>query len=306
MNYKNENDYPDDEIDLKELFGIFYDRFFLISGITTFFILASLAFAFLSPNKYTSFALLSNADTSGSISSPLSNFSGFAGLAGISMSGESGNKIDESIARIYSLNFFVNNFLPNIKPEDLFASKGWNAQTNQLIYDSDIYDSSKNLWVGKGKTAEDNKPSFQEFYKKYKKILSISVDKNTNFITISIEQYSPYLAKEWIDVIINNINYEMKALDQKRAESSILFLNEYAKENNLSEIEDAINNLLEQEMNNLMLASAKDSYVFNIIQPSFVPEERSSPDRLVILLIGLFLSFVAIILFAIIPHYWNK
>ena len=69
-------------------------------------------------------------------------------------------------------------------------------------------------------------PSDQEAYEKYKNILSINDDKKTGFVSVSISHPSPYIAKEWTDIIIFNINESMREVDKRDSLNSINFLNQ--------------------------------------------------------------------------------
>ena len=63
----------------------------------------------------------------------------------------------------------------------MFAVKGWNQETNELIYDTEVYNSNTKAWTRgppKGKKAE---PSSWELYEKFKEYLSVGEDKVSGF-----------------------------------------------------------------------------------------------------------------------------
>lgn len=294
---------PNDEININEFFKIIfrYKLSSLIIIITSTVI--SLYIAISSPNKYISSAILVSNYENGSSSSSISGLSGLAGMAGISLPNEPIDKSVEAIERIKSFDFFSNHFIPNIELPILYASKDWDRSKNKLIYDSNIYDASSEKWTrgpGINKKAE---PSLQEAYIKYKRILAITRNEKTNFIELSVEHYSPFIAKEWVDLIVKNINLEMKLIDQRTSSESINYLNKISNETNIYELKQVINTLLEKQMQNLMLSSSRDDYIFTEIQKAIVPELKSHPKRSVILILGFIAGVFLSVLFSLSMHF---
>jgi LPS O-antigen subunit length determinant protein (WzzB/FepE family) len=262
-----------------------------LSFITLTFFLVSIFYASKLPNVYTSHAILAPniEDKSGP---NLSSYSAIAGIAGIGLPSESYSKSQEAMERLKSLDFFTNQFLPYVKLENIFAVEDWNAITNKLKYDESLYNSSKNRWVRDAEPPYKSIPSNQEAYEIYRDIFSISEDKNTKFVTISISHKSPHIADSWLKIIIKNINESMRFFDQKKAENAIDFLNKEAEVTRFTELSEAIGQLLETQMQTLMLTSISDDYVFKTISSSYAPEEKSSPNRFSIIFFITILGFI--------------
>lgn len=286
------NDNPSDEIDLKDIFVAIWEHKLTVINICIFSAILSVLIALYLPNTYISKTLLAPTSSEETLSSKLSNLSSFSNIAGINLSGETASKSTEAIARIKSYDFFVNQFLPNINLEDLMAVERWNPDDNSLSYKSSAYDDKTKKWADNFLSPRSRSPSIQKAYEEYQKILSISEDRKTSFITISIEHKSPFLAKEWLDFVIANINEVMRIEDITKAQNSISFLNESAKSANIQSIKEAIASLLESQMKNLMLASSTDSYVFNVLDLPIVPEKKSGPARALICFLGIFLGIM--------------
>ena len=288
---KNTNEFVyDDEINLSELFSIFWKNKFLILSITFSSALFAIFYSLSLPNIYKSQALLSPSDAESSISMT-SKIGGLAGLAGISVPDEAGNKSTEAIARINSFEFFENLFLPNVMFQDLVAAKSWNPQLNILQYDDDLFDKDTNKW----KVDNNNSslmPSNQEAYLEYKNIMNISQEQKTGFVTISIKHRSPYIAKQWTNLIVNLINQSMRNIERERALKSINFLNTQFLRLNYDEIKESVANLLEEEMKSLMMIEADEDYVFKTINSAIVPERKSEPRRSVIVIVSSLLGFM--------------
>ena len=79
------NEY-DDEIDLRELFGVLWSGKFKIIAITAIFAVGSVFYALWIPNQYKATALLAPAQSDGGgLSSTLGQLGGLASLAGVSI-----------------------------------------------------------------------------------------------------------------------------------------------------------------------------------------------------------------------------
>ena len=217
----------------------------------------------------------------------------------------SGNasKTDEAMERIKSFEFFSNYFLPNIKLEQLLAVKKWNPDLNSLIYEEELFNSSTGKWTNKNQSSEQNIPSDQKAYKRYRQMLGMNVDDTSGFVTISISHMSPFVAKDWLDLIIYYINESMREIDKKDAQNAIDYLNESSKYTSVSSLREVMNILLESKMQTLMLASSNKAYVFKIIDSPIVPEVKSSPSRSLICIFGTILGGFLSIIIVFIRHY---
>tara|TARA_Y100000739_G_C20568946_1_gene446761 strand:+ start:55 stop:999 length:945 start_codon:yes stop_codon:yes gene_type:complete len=293
-----------DEIDLKELFGVLWGKKFMIISITSLFALMSVLYALWLPNFYHSSAVLLPSSSNDSLSSKLSSFSGLAGLAGVDLPAGEASKSQEAVKRIKSLEFFSNFFLPEVKMEDIIAVDRWLPQNNVLIYDSKLFDKKNNKWVREVSYPYKTIPSNQEAFLEYKeKILTISEDQLTSFVTITIRHQSPFIAKEWLDIIIRNINSSMRLEDEIIAKNSIKYLNDYYKTTNIQSLRESISSLQESQMQTLMIASSTDDYIFKTIDSPAVPELKSGPRRSIISIIGTLLGAIISILIALVRHY---
>lgn len=245
---------------------------------TSLFVIYSL---FL-PNIYTSSALLLASEEQDSLSSNISRFSPFASLTGVNLTEVS--KSLEAIKRIESFEFFSKLFVPNIKYENLVAAKKWDPELNQVIYNEDLF--SKGEWL---ETSHEI-PSLQLAYLDYRSMLQILDEKNTPFVRISIKHVSPNIAKEWVDLVISQINMSIQNEDRLTAERSIDFLNNYYINTNIQSMKESTSVLIESQMQKLMFVSSTNNYVFKVIDSPIVPERSSEPRRLSLVILGTFLG----------------
>ena len=244
-------------------------------------------------------------NSSGSISGALSSYSGLAGLAGIRIpsANDEGNTA-QAIEKISSLSFFEKNVLTNINLPDLMAVKSWNPISNSLSYDNKIYDSKKDAWVRDYSYPQQQIPSSQESYQVFKtKHLSLIEDKKSGFIILSIKHQSPFIAKQWSELVVNEINSFYRQKDKSESEKAVSYLNKQIAKTSLSEIKVVLAQLLQEETKKLTLIEANKFYVFDFIDPPAVMEKKSEPDRLLICILSALLGIILGILLVLIRHY---
>lgn len=305
---KHPNDF-DDEIDLRELFYVLLEGKWIIVSLTAFVSIIGVIYSLLLPNIYESKAMLVPVNSSSGISGALGSYSGLAGLAGISLpsGGDEGNSA-KAIQKISSLSFFENNILPNIHLPDLMAVKSWNSKTNTLTFDDSIYDTNSNTWIRDFSYPQQQIPSAQESFEVFKTAhLSLSEDKKSGFITLAIKHQSPFIAKQWVELVINEVNAFYRQKDKSESEKAVSYLNQQISITGLSEIKQVIAQLLQEETKKLTLIEANQYYVFDYIDPPAVMEKKSEPKRALICILSALLGGMLSILLVLIRHYaFNK
>ena len=305
---KHPNDF-DDEIDLRELFYVLLEGKWIIVSLTAFVSIVGVIYSLLLPNIYESKAMLVPVNSSSGISGALGSYSGLAGLAGISLpsGGDEGNSA-KAIQKISSLSFFENNILPNIHLPDLMAVKSWNSKTNTLTFDDSIYDTNSNTWIRDYSYPQQQIPSAQESFEVFKTAhLSLSEDKKSGFITLSIKHQSPFIAKQWVELVINEVNAFYRQKDKSESEKAVNYLNQQISITGLSEIKQVIAQLLQEETKKLTLIEANQYYVFDYIDPPAVMEKKSEPKRALICILSALLGGMLSVLLVLIRHYaFNK
>ena len=305
------NKYPNDfdsEIDIKELIDALFHEKKIIFSVTAFISIIGVIYSLLLPNIYQSKAVLVPVSPSSSISSALKSYSSLAGLGGFNLpsSVDEGNTV-KAYKKLTSLSFFENNILPNIFLPNLIAVKSWNSDKNQLVYDESIYNKTTNDWVRSYSYPQKQIPSAQESFEVFiNEHLSLSEDTGTGFITLKIKHQSPFVAKTWTDLLINEVNIFYRQKDKLQSAKAVSYLNEQIAMTNLSEIKLVLAELLQQETQKLTLIEANESYVFEYIDPPAVMEEKSEPKRALICILVAILGGIFSISFVLIKHYFYK
>jgi hypothetical protein len=304
---KHPNDF-DDEIDLRELFYVLLEGKWIIVSLTTFVSIIGVIYSLSLPNIYESKAMLAPVNSSSGISGALGSYSGLAGLAGISLpSGDGEGNSAKAIQKISTLSFFKNNILTNIYLPDLMAFKSWNSKTNTAAFDESIYDTSSNSWIRDFTYPKQQIPSAQESFRVFKtQHLSLSEDKKSGFITLVVKHQSPFIAKQWAELVVNEVNAFYRQKDKSESEKAVSYLNQQISMTGLSEIKLVIAQLLQEETKKLTLIEANKYYVFDYIDPPAVMEQKSEPKRATIcILIALFGGILSILL-VLVRHYVVK
>lgn len=295
------------EVSLKELLGALFNGKWIIVCITGFFSILSVLIALSLPNIYKAQVLLApamNEQPSG-LGALTGQFGGLASLAGIELGGSDTGKTVMALQVLQSRQFIGDFVTKHDVLTSLMAVEGWDLQTNQLIYDESKYAVDEAKWVRDVKPPRYSKPSLQEAFVAFEKIFSVDQNKDNGMVTISIEHYSPYLAKKWVDLIVDDINQNMKERDVKEAQRSIEYLQREIVKANIAELKSVLYQLVEEQTKTLMLANVREEYTFKTLDPAQVPELKEKPNRALISILGFVLGGMLGV-FIVLIRYLNK
>ena len=298
----------DDEINLRELFTVLWVGKIKIIAITAMFAIMSVFYALSVPNQYkASVSLVPAQQQSGGISGALAQLGGIASLAGVSLG--SGDSSESQIAqRIMQSWSFIDDFIKSNNLEiDIFAAEGWDRASGKLNIDEDLYNSGTKQWLVKNE--ETNKvgmPSSWRLFETFTEILSVSEDKKTGLVSMSIEYYSPQIAKQWLDMYISAINKHMQERQMAKVTRNIEYLEAQIAKTTIAEMQEVFYTIIEEQLKSKMLAEANPDYAFVAVSPSMVPEQKSQPKRALICILGTLLGGMLSILMVLIMHYAKK
>ncbi|EGR2772864.1 LPS O-antigen length regulator [Vibrio parahaemolyticus] len=279
----------DDEIDLRELFKALWKGKWIIIATTFIFAIGSVFYAMSLPNIYKADALLAPAESSngGGLSKMAGQLGGLAALAGVNIGGSETSQTELAVQVMMSRQFIEYYINKHNLLVPLMAAKGWDINNDKLIIDSDIYSIENDKWLRKPVGLRGSKPTAQEAFEVFlKEVFSIKQDKESGLYTVSIMYYSPFLAKEWVNWLIEDINKVMRERAIKDTNQNLSYLNDQLQKTSVTEMQSTFYKLIEEQTKSLMLAEVQDEFVFKTIDPAVVPESSYSPKRLIICVAG--------------------
>lgn len=295
----------EDEIDLRELFSVLWSSRRLILIITLTFTLLSVIYALITPNQYKATILLAPAQqNTGGISSALGQFGGLASLAGISLG--DGQDSDARIAiEVMQSRSFIEQFIKQSGiVVELMAVKRWDTDAKRLVIDSNVFDTQTRQWTRKPPAGRTATPSLREAYKVFDERLQVSEDKKTGLISVSIEYFSPYLAKQWVENYILAVNLYLQQRKLARIDKNIRYLKEQIPTTSVAEMREIFFTLIEEQIKSKMLVEASPEYAFSAVGDVMVPEEKSQPKRALIVVLGMLLGAMLSICLVLLRFYW--
>ena len=290
---------PSDEVDLKALFIYLWNKKFIIAFITMLFAVTSVVVALNLPNIYQAEALLAPAEDeqNGGLASLAGQFGGLANLAGISVGG-SGNKEVKLALEVLKSRQFSSQFIQKHDVlKELMATESWDLTTNTLLFDPTIYNQTTGEWVREVTLPFKPKPSMQEAHEKYLEKVVIEENQETGMIKLAVLHHSPYVAKQWVDWLIDDINLVMKARDVAEANKSAEFLTQQISKTDVFDIKSVLYKLLEEQAKTIMFANVREEYIFKTVDPAVVPEKKAKPRRGLICIVGTALGMFVSIFF---------
>lgn len=301
-------DYQDDEIDLRELFGIIWQGKWWIIAITFVFAVGTVIYSLSLPNIYKSEATLAPTEeaSGGGISQMAGQLGGLASLAGVNLGQQGADKTTIAL-EILKSRAFIRGFVEkyDILPE-LMAVEGWNRGSG-IEFDDETYNSDSQEWVREVEPPQQPKPSSWEYVKVFREeVLEVSKDDTTGLVTIAVNHQSPEIAQQWVVWLIEEINNHMRERDIQEAQRSLEYLDEELQNTSLSDMQQVFYQLIEKQTQTIMLANVRPEYIFQTLDPAVVPEQKAKPSRALICIIGTFLGGFLGVGFVLVRNIFRK
>ena len=267
----------DDEIDLRELFAVLWVGKIKIIAISALFAVASVIYALSVPNQYKATVLLAPAQSSGgALSGALGQLGGLASLAGVSIGGgeSSEAQIAQEIMKSWS---FIESFIAdNDLAVEVFAAEGWSKGSNELQINDDVYDTQNKQWLIENEAGLVGPPSSWKLFEKFSEQLAVSEEKKSGLVSVSMEYYSPQIAKQWLDMYVSAVNAHMQQRKVAEVTNNISYLQAQIEKTSIAEMREVFYTIIEEQTKNKMVAEASPEYAFVAVSPSMVPEAKVS------------------------------
>jgi len=282
--------YPDDEIDLRELFATLWRGKWIIILVTIVFAAGGVFFALSKPDIYQSSVLLAPTQDEGGAGGLSGQLGGLGSLAGISLGGGGSNQTAMAKAVLQSRVFLAGFIDRHTLSIPLMATEAWDMENEKWIINREVYNPEAGEWLT-DEQGENLKPTDWDMVKTFKEgYLSLTNDEETGMVTLNIKSQSPPVAKEWAEKLVHDINEHMREQDVKEAEARIAYLEGKLQETNIAGMQQVFYQLIESETRTVMLANAQDEYIFKTVDPAVVPQEKSEPKRALIAVVATMLG----------------
>mgnify|MGYP006077804385 FL=1 len=295
----------DDEIDLRELFSVVWAGKILIVAITAVFALVSVGYALSLANQYKASAVVSPAQSGGSsLGAMAGQLGGLASLAGINIGSGESNETQEAMEIMQSWGFMEEFIQTHDLQVPIYAAIGWDKGSNSLKLDNDLYDATSERWlIEDDESGENRAPSSWELYEKFRERVAVSQDKKSGLINISVEYYSPQIAKQWVDLFIITINDYMRARKLEQVNRNIEYLTAQIDKTAIADMREVFYQLVEEQTKSKMLAEASPEYAFVTVSRAMVPEQKSQPKRALVCILGALLGGMLSVLWVLFRRY---
>jgi LPS O-antigen subunit length determinant protein (WzzB/FepE family) len=295
----------DDEIDLRELFSVLWAGKKLIVAVTAIFAVVSVIYALSLANQYKASAVVSPAHSGGSsLGAMAGQLGGLASLAGINIGSGESNETQEAMEIMQSWGFIEAFIQTHALQVPAYAATGWDKGSNSLKLDDDLYDAASKRWLIEDDASGENRaPSSWELYESFKSRVAVSQDKTSGLINVSVEYYSPQIAKQWVDLFIRTINDYMRARKLEQVNRNIEYLTVQIEKTAIADMREVFYQLIEEQTKSKMLAEASPEYAFVTVSRAMVPEQKSQPKRALVCILGTLLGGMLSVLWVLVRRY---
>nr|WP_254618331.1 Wzz/FepE/Etk N-terminal domain-containing protein [Vibrio metschnikovii] len=282
----------EDEIDLRELFIALWKGKWIIIATTFIFAVGAVLYALSQPNIYKADALLAPAESGagGGLARMAGQLGGLAAIAGVNLGGGETSQTELAAQVMQSrqfLEYFIDKYdlwLP------LMAIKAWDAESNQLVIDHDLYDVQTQTWLREPKGLRGAEPTAQEAIEAFKDIFSVNSSRDSGLYTVSITHLSPYIAQQWVSLLVDEINQVMRERTIAETTKNLAYLQEQLQRTSIAAMQATFYSLIEEQTKSLMLAEVQEEFVFKVVDPAVVPELKDGPKRALICVLGTLLG----------------
>ncbi len=284
LQVSNEHSKSDNNEHFLQMINVLWDEKLKILIISILFTTMGLIYSFNLPNIYKAQATLATSEeqSSSNISSIANQFGGLASLAGVNLSSNSLDRTTFALEILQS-RVFINDFIKKRKLEPfIIAAESWDD--GEIKFNDKIYNPNTNEWNKKNFGNDENYPSEWKLYKDFKLIFKVVRDKTTGLIYLSAEHISPVIAKNIVDWLIFDLNEHVRNVEINEAKNSVDFLNKELSNTPVADMQSMFYKLIEKQYQIIMLANVREQYILKVIDPAVIPEEKSRPQKLLIVI----------------------
>lgn len=263
------------EITVSDVFGAVLNHRWRVLTAVVLFTAAAIAASYLMTPVYRASTLLapSGTESDGMLTETSRRYLDLAGLGG---PGTATQRREELMALLASRQFTYR----FIREEEVLPE----------LY-PDQWDEESGGWH---ESAGSDTPTMWRAYRYFdSSVRHVYLNEETGLITLSVEWTEPATASEWANSLVARANRYLRDRAIREAESSLDYLSRELQQTTAGEVRDALYRLVELEMQRKMLANVRNEYGFEVLDPAVPPEDKVSPNRRIIALVGLLLGALA-------------
>ncbi len=285
--YANANCIEEDEIDLRELFATIWSNKYKIIIFTFIITTLTIIYVLSIPNSYKSSVVLAPQEQSKGMN--LGGLSALAGIAGVNIGGGSMDAYN-------SLNTIINNYgfqkmlVEKYNLSEKLSPKNMDKNLVFALGIKNLY----NLFHSDKKDIRSKDEIEYDTIKQLQKDISISSDKKSGAITLSVTLQDRFLAKKLLEIYLNESTNYLRKIDMIDINKKLKYYrNELA---NISDIElkAQISQLMSALVQKRVLSSASEFYIVKEMTKPEVAyiKDKDKPKRGLIVIVAFITSII--------------
>ena len=304
INIANEGDV---EIDLLKLARVIWKGKKLIIWMVVILTLTTAVASFFMTNIYTAKAVLkpvSPKDNGGRLSSLASQFGGMAALAGIAMpnptsSTEIVKLLESNILRKNIIERY--NLLPVLFPDKWDEEKKTWKKSGVSLNPLNLISKIKHKQSKTGKKDPDV-PDTWDGIRELDKNVNIHYNLKEDIITITVNFRDPDMAAKIANYFIASANDHISSEAKRIAGINKDYLEKQLQETKDNLVQQKIYSLIAEKIETMMMAEVKEGFAFKVLDPPMIPDMKSSPKRVQMVII----AFIASLLLAVFVVFFRE
>ena len=138
----------------------------------------------------------------------------------------------------------------------------------------DMWDASEQRW------ADGFKPDRGEVFTRFRdEVRSINRDEETGIVTVSMTWPDAAVARDWANAYVTSFNSYMRERTMQEVSRKQAYLEQELRRSDVLEIQQSIYRLIEAQTAIAMLASGREEFVLEIIDPAALPYRSFNMSR---------------------------
>ncbi len=281
-----------EQISLKEVLQVLWMSKWRAMGFTMALVAITLVISLLSPKQYEASTLIAAVTETpgesqmGKFGSALLGLGGLASLAGVSVGLNS--RSVETIAVLQSREL-TERFIAQNRLLPVLYAKRWDARLGR--WKPMAPEKIPNLWKA------------DRYFKRH--VRSVTQNPKTGLVTLSITWTDPQLAAEWANGLVRLTNDYLRGQAIAVADRNIAYLEGQAAKTEDVGVRQSIYLVLENEVDQAMLARGTEQYALKVLDPAAAPAEPSSPKPVMWCLLALLTGLMLCLLAAFVKVAWQ-